>query len=151
MQHFRQICLCHCPLGCCSVQCTPDQTCTEKHSRPTGKLTDSRQLSWKRTAPPRQGLRLSFAGGKYSKKRLSTVSVHLLQAVLQATEQATQGSGKKASQNGLLHPQYCESVYKSIRRPTRTIEVTRASLSLGSALSSSCCASAETHEPTEPT
>lgn len=45
------------------------------------------------------------------------------QAVLQATEQATQGSGKKASSNGLLHPQYCESVYKSLRRPTRTIEV----------------------------
>lgn len=46
-----------------------------------------------------------------------------MQAVLQATEQATQGSGKKASSNGLLHPQYCESVYKSLRRPTRTIEV----------------------------
>ena len=46
-----------------------------------------------------------------------------LQAVLQATEQATQGAGKLAGQNGLLHPQYCESVYKSLRRPTRTIEV----------------------------
>ena len=45
------------------------------------------------------------------------------QAVLQATEQATQGAGKKANQNGLLHPQYCESVYRSLRRPTRTVEV----------------------------
>ncbi len=65
---------------------------------------------------------------------------------MQATEQATQGSGKKASQNGLLHPQYCESVYKSLRRPTRTIEVTRASLSLGSTLYNCCRARAKTHE-----
>jgi len=73
-------------------------------------------------------------------------SVTLLQAVLQATEQATQGSGKKASQNGLLHPQYCESVYKSLRRPTRTIEVTCASFSLGNTMCNSRSASAERHE-----
>ena len=55
---------------------------------------------------------------------LTEVVLHaLLQAVLQATEQATKGSGKQARQNGLLPPQYCESVYRSLRRPTRTIEV----------------------------
>ncbi|KAA6429562.1 MAG: chloroplast 1-hydroxy-2-methyl-2-(E)-butenyl-4-diphosphate synthase precursor [Trebouxia sp. A1-2] len=61
-----------------------------------------------------------FSARQIRRARKSTVGP---QAVLQATEQATQGSGKKASQNGLLHPQYCESVYKSLRRPTRTIEV----------------------------
>ncbi|KAL3136509.1 hypothetical protein ABBQ38_005759 [Trebouxia sp. C0009 RCD-2024] len=50
-------------------------------------------------------------------------SAHSTKAVLQATEQATQGNGKKAHQNGLLHPQYCESVYRSLRRPTRTVEI----------------------------
>lgn len=68
-----------------------------------------------------------------------TSSIHTLclcfQAVLQATEQATQGSGKKANQNGLLHPQYCESVYRSLRRPTRTIEVSSGFQHLASVVS----------------
>ena len=142
MQYFRQICLWHCSLGRCSVQCTPDQTCTEKHSRPSGKLTD--RSKYHESAQ----LRLCKPGFEASCQNRGSVRfpVTLLQAVLQATEQATQGSGKKASQNGLLHPQYCESVYKSLRRPTRTIEVTCASFSLANTSYSSCCACAETHE-----
>ena len=56
------------------------------------------------------------------------------QAALQATQQATDGPRRKTDPDssaengtgtGLLLPKYCEAVYKSLRRPTRTINVSR--------------------------
>ena len=56
----------------------------------------------------------------------------VLQAALQATQQATDGPRRKtdpnsSTENGtsssLLLPKYCEAIYKSLRRPTRTINV----------------------------
>ena len=56
----------------------------------------------------------------------------VLQAALQATQQATDGPRRKTDPDsrvengtgsGLLLPKYCEAVYKSLRRPTRTINV----------------------------